>query len=300
MPQAKRSERDSTDKSLQIPRRSSRIKKSPASIPPGPSKRHKSPFFWLPAEVRNMIYSYMVYYPKGLVRYEIHRRHSIPIQSWLVNRQIYLEFSALFYRVNTFRFHSGYVRTGDDPFGPRLDRVERCYLHLAKTRQSSNAFLKWFVDEFVAAVAPAGNLKYLIVRMADHQKDCVQPLELLSGIRFALIQVGQVHHFPQIVRFRGPSGALIYSSGPQKAGYEQRLERALMSDNGPEPGPLATFDSTYVSEPPLSTDLTGEALQEAQRGGGWADDYHLFRFLGIKLETGMTEELHYTNTPQRG
>ena len=239
----------------------------------------------------------MVYYPKGLVRYEIHRRQSFLIQSWLVNRQFYREFSALFYHVNTFKFHSG---TGDDPFGPRLDRIERCYLHLAKTRQSSNAFLKWFVDEFAAAAAPAGNLKYLIVRMAEHQKHCVQPLELLSGIRFAQIQVGQVIHFPQSVRFRQPSGGLIYHSGPQKTGYEQRLERALMSDKGSEEGALAEVGHAYVSEPPLSTDLTGEALQEAQRWGGWADEYDLFRFLGIMLETGTTETFHYTNTPQRG
>ncbi|KAI4283774.1 MAG: hypothetical protein L6R38_001939 [Xanthoria sp. 2 TBL-2021] len=241
-----------------------------------------------------MIYSYVVYYPKGLVRHEIHEKHSNQIQSWLVNREFYHEFSALFYRLNTFKFHSGYVRTGDDPFGPRLDRIERCYLHLAMTRQSSNAFLKWFVDEFAAAVALAENLKYLIVRMAEHQKDCVQSLEPLSGIQFAQVQVGRVYRYPRNVRGRGPRGGLIYFSGQEKTGYEQRLERLLMNDGRPEKDVLAGLGHTYVSEPPLSTDLTGEALEEAQRRGGWADDYHLFDFLGITLKTGMTEELNYT------
>ncbi len=73
-----------------------------------------------------------------------------------------------------------------------------------------------------------------------------------------------------------------------------------MSDKGSEEGALAEIGHAYVSELPLSTDLTGEALQEAQRWGGWADDYDLFRFLGIMLETGTTETFHYTNTPQRG
>lgn len=239
-----------------------------------------------------MIYSYVVSYPKGLVRLEIHKIHSHSIQSWHVNRQFYHECSALFYRVNTFKFCSGYVRTGDDPFGPRLDRIERCYLHLALTRQSSNPFLKWFVDEFAAAVAPVKNLKCLIVRMAEHQKDCIRPLELLSGIQFAQVQLGQI--YPYQSRFRGKCGDLIYLEGKEKTDYEQRLERLLMNDGRPEKDVLAGLGHTYVSEPPLSTDLTGEALQEAQRRGGWADDYHLFDFLGIRLKKGMTEELNYT------
>ncbi|KAL8846108.1 MAG: hypothetical protein Q9221_008776 [Calogaya cf. arnoldii] len=152
MRQAKKSKPDSVDKSLQPLRPFG----SHASIPPGASKCDESSFFSLPAEIRNMIYSYIVYYPKCLVRHEIqyHSSHH-QIQPWLVNRQFYFESTAILYRVNTFKFFSGYVREGDDPFGPNLDRIERCYLHLAATRKSSNAFLKWFVDEFAAAVGAA-------------------------------------------------------------------------------------------------------------------------------------------------
>ncbi|KAL8643526.1 MAG: hypothetical protein Q9226_008308 [Calogaya cf. arnoldii] len=295
MNRAKKSKRDSNVKSLQPLRRSPRVQKSHVSVPPGPSKCNNSLFFSLPPEIRNMIYSYIVYYPKGIVRHEIHQHHShYQIQPWLVNRQFYLESTALLYRVNTFKFFSGYVREGDDPFGSYLDRIERCYLHLAATRKSSNAFLKWFVDEFAAAVGPAGKLRYLIVRMAEHQKDCIQPLEPLSGIRYAQVQLGRVYEIPRNFRHRGPCRRLIYRAGIEKTVYEQRLERLLMTDGTPEKEVLAGLGDTYVSEPPLSTDLTGEALQEAQKRGGWADDYHLFKFLGIMPRNGMTEELNYT------
>ena len=282
---------------IQHPRRSSRIQKSNVVTLPRKPKRNKAPFFLLPPEIRNMIYSYLVYHRTGLVRYEIHRIHGSSIQSWSVSRQYYREISALFYHVNTFKFCSGHVRTGMDPFGPRLDRIARCYLHLSLTRESSNAFLKWFVDEFVTAVAKAKNLKYLVVRMAEHQKDSVLPLESLSGLRLAQVQLGSITPF--VPPFRGLNGMLHYFKGNDKSVYQQRMERLLMNDGRPKEEVLAGLGHTYQFEPPLATDLTGEALREAQRRGGWAGgdwpaECRFSLFLGISHSTGMYEELKYT------
>ncbi|KAL8850100.1 MAG: hypothetical protein Q9198_011119 [Flavoplaca austrocitrina] len=184
-----------------------------------------------------------------------------------------------------------------DPFGPRLDRIERCYLHLSFTRESSNAFLKWFIDEFVTAVAKAKNLKYLLVRMAEHQKDSVLPLESLSGLRFAQVQLGSITHF--VPPFRGKNGELRYFWGKDKSVYQQRLERLLMNDGRPKEEVLAALGHSYQFEPRLATDLTGEALREAQRRGGWGaepwpDEYRFLEFLGISHRTSMYEELKYT------
>ncbi|KAL9025001.1 MAG: hypothetical protein Q9180_007754, partial [Flavoplaca navasiana] len=294
MPRAKKSVSDMNNKLLQPPRRSSRIQKPKAVTLPRKPKQNKAPFFLLPPEIRNMIFSYLVYHRTGLIRYEIHRKHGSPIQRWNVNRQFYREISALFYHVNTFKFFSGHVRTGMDPFGPRLDRIERCYLHLSLTRESSNAFLKWFVDEFVTAVARAKNLKYLIVRMAEHQKDCVQSLELLSGFRFAQVQLGQIRMFRTVSH--GKYGRVEYLGKPECRVYEQRLERLMMNNGKPEKEVLAGLGNTYEAEPSLSTDLTGEALQKAQQQGGWDDEMDLFRFLGVmpRAENWFIEELNYT------
>ena len=244
-----------------------------------------------------MIYSYLVYHRTGLVRYEIHRVHWHSVQSWNVNRQFYREISALFYHVNTFKFCSGHVRTGMDPFGPRLDRIARCYLHLSLTRESSNAFLKWFVDEFVTAVAKAKNLKYLVVRMAEHQKACVQSLEFLSGIRFAQVQLGQVHLWPAITR--GHYGVIEYLWDKRRTVYEQRLERLLMNNGRPKKEVLAGLGKVYEAEPLLLTDLTGDALQEAQERGGWGGFFGLFGFMGVipKGAEWVHEELRYTTRP---
>ncbi|KAL8999136.1 MAG: hypothetical protein Q9169_001915 [Polycauliona sp. 2 TL-2023] len=294
MPPRKKPKSDLKPTSLQTLRRSSRTHAPEASITSRPSKCNTSAFFSLPSEIRNMIYSYLVYSPGGLVWFEINRMHRCDMQYWLVNHQWYREVSALFYRLNTFNFCSGYVRSGDDPFGPQLDRIERCCLHLALTRESSNAFITWFVEEFAAAVAPAKNLKYLIVRMAEHQKDCIKPLELLSNVYFAQVQLGRIQPYWSAYS-RKPGKGVFYSTGSEKSAYEQRLERILMSDGRPveevSPGELA---NTYSSAPPLSTGLIGGALLEAQRRGGWADDYHLFNFLGIKLKREMMDDLQYT------
>lgn len=282
---------------LQPPRRSSRIQKSNVVTPPRKPKRNKAPFFLLPPEIRNMIYSHLVYHRTGLVRYELHRLHGSSVQSWNVNRQFYREISALFYHVNTFKFCSGHVRTGMDPFGPRLDRIERCYLHLSLTRESSNTFLKWFVDEFVTAVAKAKHLKYLVVRMAEHQKDCVQSLELLSGIRFAQVQLGQAHLYPALTR--GHYGVVEYLWDKRRTVYEQRLERLLMNNGRTKKEVLAGLGNIYETEPRLSTDLTGEALQEAQERGGWGLNFGLFGFLDVTFRGAelTLEELRYTTRP---
>ncbi|KAL8883590.1 MAG: hypothetical protein Q9192_007090 [Flavoplaca navasiana] len=294
MSRAKKPVSDMTNKLLQPPRRSSRIQKPSVLTLPRKPKRNKAPFFLLPPEIRNMIYSYLVYHRTGLIRYEIHRTHGSPIQRWNVNRQFYREISALFYHVNTFKFFSGHVRTGMDPFGPRLDRIERCYLHLSLTRESSNAFIKWFVDEFVTAVARAKNLKYLIVRMAEHQKESAQSLEHLSGLRFAQVQLGQVHMYRTVSH--GKYGRVEYFGKLESRVYEQRLERLMMNNGKPEKEVLAGLGDTYGAEPPLSTDLTGEALQKAQQQGGWNNEMDLFIFLGVmpRGEKWINEELNYT------
>ncbi|KAL8671207.1 MAG: hypothetical protein Q9168_004282 [Polycauliona sp. 1 TL-2023] len=280
---------------LQPLRRSSRLGESQAPIFPAPPKCGPSPFFSLPLEIRNMIYSYLVYYPSGLIRYDRrHARAHVKNDLWLVSRQFYHEYTALYYRVNTFKFYSGYVRTGMDPFGPRLDRIERCYLHLSHTRESSNPFIKWFVDEFAAAVAPAKNLKYLILRMAEHQKDCIKLLERISGLRFAQVELGKIYLFgPPLLSRDGVCGHVEYDL--QKSGYEQRLERIWMRDGKKKLAEksLPKPTDTYSTEPPLATNLNGPALQEARKMGGWRwpERFDLFQFLGIRLKLRFFEEL---------
>ncbi|KAL8768852.1 MAG: hypothetical protein Q9209_005033 [Squamulea sp. 1 TL-2023] len=297
--------------SLQPIRWSSRIQKLHAQLalnrttsghefPPGHAKFSKSnttciqveqtgssfPFLSLPPEIRNMIYRYIVRFTNGVIRTT---KTKTRLQLWLVNRQFYDESSALFYHENTFKFYSCYVRTGEDPFGPRLDRIERCYLHLALTRRSGKAFLHWFVDEFATAVAASNNLKYLLVRMTDYQLDCVKPLEQLSKIPFAL-----VHRDWETYFVNGPSYLESrHGLSHQRTGFEQRLERLMMRDRESETAIVEglSHDYAYVSSPTLSTELTGQALQLAQSRGGWADVQHLYQFLGIKRAIGVFDFL---------
>ncbi|KAL8787668.1 MAG: hypothetical protein Q9213_002099 [Squamulea squamosa] len=238
------------------------------------------PFLSLPPEIRNMIYRYIVRFANGVVRTT---KTKTRLQLWLVNRQFYDESSELFYHENTFKFYSCYVRTGEDPFGPRLDRIERCYLHLALTRRSGKAFLQWFINEFAMAVTAANNLKYLLVRMTDYQLDCVKQLEQLSKIRFALVHLDWETYFVNR-RFYPESR---YDLGYQRTQFEQRLERLMMRDGKSETAVVEGLSHGYVSSPLLSTELTGQALQLAQSCGGWADVQPFYHFLGIKRTMGM-------------
>ncbi|KAL8798056.1 MAG: hypothetical protein Q9182_006994 [Xanthomendoza sp. 2 TL-2023] len=243
------------------------------------------PFLCLPAEIRNMIYRYVVRFPNGVVRTTKTRSR---LQLWHVNRQVYDEASAIFYHVNTFKFFSCYVRKGEDPFGPRLDRIERCYLHLAWTQNTKRgrAFIQWFVKEFATALLPWKRLKYLIVRVANFQLEDIKPLEWLAGIDFVLIDTRFFKCFPAGTAIaysveRWPSSWCF--STRRQTRLEQRLERLMMSDGKSHRSVLKSLGEAYASDPALSTQLSGPALQIAQRCGGWADDdQQLYDFLGVE------------------
>ncbi|KAL8682885.1 MAG: hypothetical protein Q9186_001131 [Xanthomendoza sp. 1 TL-2023] len=229
------------------------------------------PFLALPPEIRNMIYRYIVRFPKGVVRTT--KPTKSRLQLWYVNHQIYDEASAIFYSINTFKFISGYVRKGEDPFGPRLDRIERCYLHVALTRDTKrgNAFTQWFIKEFATALLGWKSLKYLIVRISDFQFDVIKPLQWLTGIDFVLIHTC---HF----RYMGRRPGLFIDHVTRQ---EQRLERLMMSDGKSKTALMEGLGEVYMTDLPLSTELRGQALQKAQRHGGWANSHQLYDFLGV-------------------
>ncbi|KAL8678530.1 MAG: hypothetical protein Q9224_007107, partial [Gallowayella concinna] len=296
-PKAMSSERGSAVESSHALRRSSRFQKLNKSMEPRPVTRSQAsfstaaetakittaasklptagttpfPFLALPPEIRNMIYRYIVRFPKGVVRTTNPTKSRL--QLWYVNRQIYDEASAIFYHINTFIFYSDCVRKGEDPFGPRLDRIERCYLNLAWTQDTKrgNEFAQWFVKEFVTALLGWKSLKYFIVRIMDFQFDIIEPLQWLTGIDFVFIDRGYFSHLWR-------DGLSIVHIPPR----EQRLERLMMSDGTKtKRAILESLGEVYVSDPPLSTQLSGRALQKAQRHGGWANLEQLYDFLGI-------------------
>ncbi|KAL8806642.1 MAG: hypothetical protein Q9200_004948 [Gallowayella weberi] len=131
---APKAERGSTVESFHSLRRSSRIQKLNNSTEQRPKTRSQAsissaaktakitiaasesatagpepfPFLCLPAEIRNMIYRYVVRFPKGVVR--LTRTQVMwgfaELQLWYVNRRFYDEASAIFYHINTFKFNS--------------------------------------------------------------------------------------------------------------------------------------------------------------------------------------------------
>ncbi|KAL8811830.1 MAG: hypothetical protein Q9223_007445 [Gallowayella weberi] len=299
---APKAERGSTVESFHSLRRSSRIQKPNNSTEQRPETRSQAsissaaktakitiaasesatadpkpfPFLCLPAEIRNMIYRYVVRFPKGVVR--LTRTQVMwgfaELQLWYVNRQFYDEASAIFYHINTFKFNSREVVYGNDPFGPRLDRIERCYLHLAGTEDTEReeAFNQRFVHDFATALLSWKNPKYLVVRVSDFQFELIKPLEWLAGIDFVMIDTPHFTSFPP----------WSYFSTRQVTSREQRLERLMMSDGNSENAIMESLGEVYVSDPPLSTQLSGPALQNAKRCGGWANDDQLYDFLGVK------------------
>lgn len=67
-------------------------------------------------------------------------------------------------------------------------------------------------------------------------------------------------------------------------GYQQQVERAMMSAISKEELERlynSSEDVPYVSDPPLSTGLSGSALQIAKSRGGWKHSHELYDFLGI-------------------
>lgn len=185
---------------------------------------------------------------------------------------------------------------GEQPFGPRLDRIERCYLHLAHTPDCARALHQWcgklylprFVVKFARALYHEKKMRYLVVRIdLDQLDDNIGALvRLPAGIDFVQVYIGL-----PIIRFvNGDFSVLIrYNSGLQKTSHEQRLERLMMRDGRSRRLILDRLSQVYVSDTPLSTRLAGQALHDAQTHGGWADDGLLYKFLGINHIPGTLE-----------
>ncbi|KAL9581491.1 MAG: hypothetical protein Q9203_005868 [Teloschistes exilis] len=263
------------------------------SPPDGPLR-----FFDFPTEVRNMIYRYIVSFPNGVVKA---KKLSPRLNIFLANRRFLNEASTFFYATNTFIFYSCYVRRGDNPFGPRLDRIQRCLLHLSSTQNHRNAFLYWFNKNFVDALTLNYKLQYLIIRVTIGQLDTLEPLLLLSNIGYAQVDVGQppptcpgtgIPAHPNLARNERMG---LYrdrwegNGGGCKSVSQQMLERMLMCDVRPrsqeETEKMDEFSIVpldYVSEPALVVGLEPGRLSEVKEQGGWRRNFELYDFLGIK------------------
>ncbi|KAL9576501.1 MAG: hypothetical protein Q9212_007047 [Teloschistes hypoglaucus] len=266
----------------------------PPARPDGPLR-----FFDLPSEIRNMIYRYLVSFPKGVIKADA-PSHSLNI--FLANRRFFNEASALFYAENTFIIYSCYTRLCDEPpFSPRLDRIQRCLLHLSSTQNHRNAFLSWFNKSFVDALTPNHSLKFLIIRVTLGQFDTLDPLIRLSGIEYAQVDLGQpppwrfdIRAHPNMVRDRS-MGIFLDRWDGNRAGFksvsQQMLERSLMREASPTRSSggeetcriddLIGSALDYVWEPTLAMGLEPGKLREAKEKGGWRRNFELYDFLGI-------------------
>ncbi|KAL8695707.1 MAG: hypothetical protein Q9201_007979 [Fulgogasparrea decipioides] len=273
--------------------RSSAVKPT-THLEKAPKPTNSVNFFSLPPEIRNMIYRLIVRFPKGVVKA---KNLSSRLQLFLVNRQFFIEASALFYTENTFTFYSCYVTQGTDPFGSNLHRIQRCLLHLSSTYFTYAAFIKWFCEEFVNAVSPQHQLRYLVVRAISHHLGVLTPLDGLNGIDLVQIDVGlpifsywatNLGPHPSMARYKTSYKRYVIDQWPSPAnkwGYQQQLERRMMSGGSKQQERVIDdCDEDYVSNPPLSTDLSGQALQNAKASGGWVGNDELYKFLGITRE----------------
>ncbi|KAL8684302.1 MAG: hypothetical protein Q9218_008348 [Villophora microphyllina] len=248
-------------------------------------------FFLLSGEIRNMIYRYVVRFPKGVVKA---KKISSKLQLFLANRQFFLEASAIFFAENTFTFYSCYVQAGSDPFGPRPDRIQRCLLHLSSTQSDRNDFLLWFNREFVRAVTPNHSLKYLIIRVAFMQLAVCAALSNLSGIEYAQVDLGcppkMPSTHPSLLRNQVKGKFLDQWRGSgegRKDCFQQMLERMLMYEGRPRPDNVSweifheCCEGEYVREPCLTMGKQGEGLTVAKKKGGWQHNHELYDFLKI-------------------
>lgn len=220
-----------------------------------------------------MIYRYIVRFRKGVVKAA---KMSPRLQLWLVNRQFFNEASALFYSENVFKFYSGYVQPGEDPFGPNISRVQRCFLHLKWTYFNATVFMQWYLTEFVNAFMPRKDLRYLLVRIIPQQLAQLKPLEQLSGIELAQIEIAYTFDRFNYYRTVGPKYIWATSHPPERKKYHQLLERLMMSDGKSEAPVRNSLNRYYNAEPALTTSLSGEALQHAKSHGGWTEEGDLF------------------------
>ncbi|KAI4234894.1 MAG: hypothetical protein LQ352_008144, partial [Teloschistes flavicans] len=250
-------------------------------------------FFALPPEIRNMIYRYVVRFPKGVVKA---KTMSPRLRIFLASRRFFHEASGLFYKENSFIFASCYVHKGDDPFGPRLDRIERCLLHLSSTQSHCNDFLWWYNRNFVDAVSPNHNLRFLIIRSTLEQLETCNPLLALSGINYVQVDVGLPRVFsghlqfhPNLMRNTMMGCYLDIWEGRGdgiKGMPQQLLERLLMYQHKvrPEEETQRIFEACkehYVYKPRLRVGLGAERLRAAKKRGGWRGNHELYEFLGI-------------------
>ncbi|KAL9602844.1 MAG: hypothetical protein Q9219_001539 [cf. Caloplaca sp. 3 TL-2023] len=257
----------------------------------GPSTEPKPtnnsfPFLSLPPEIRNTVYRYVVYFPRGVVKA---RSTKTRLQLFQVNQQIYDEASEIFFSENVFRFYAAFVQTGEDPFGLHLNRIKRCFLRLDGRSSYNDAFSYWFIREFVNAMCPKHNLKYLLVKVNATQLNVAQKLERLCNIDFVQIDVG---HWTRYYVYHFQTGQRIYTQQCVKTVFDkspsgplnhwQFLERVMMSDGHSNHIISSTLKEDYDSSIALSTNLRGKVLLYAQRHGGWRSGQDLYSFLGVR------------------
>ncbi|KAL9023373.1 MAG: hypothetical protein Q9196_007241, partial [Gyalolechia fulgens] len=234
------------------------------------------PFLSLPFELRNKIYRHFVHFPTGVIKAP---SMSPRLALYLVSRQFHTEASQIFFAENVFHLQSDTAEEGQDPFGPTLARAQRCIVNLRLTPPFEWGIIERYLTSFVAALSPKHELQCLLIIATPYQVERLSPLEKLSGIRFAQIDVAPAfyeywfHGSPHT----GFTWFLPYDA--PKVPYQQLLERLMMSDGNSADTIKQGVTGAYHAEPPLTTSLEGEELSHAQLHGGWAATGELINLL---------------------
>ncbi|KAL8630433.1 hypothetical protein Q9189_003854 [Teloschistes chrysophthalmus] len=285
------------------------VNTAPTPEPPNGTLR----FFDFPSEIGNMIYRYVVSFPKGVVKTNSLSPH---LNIFLANRRSFAEASTLFYALNTFILYSCYTLLDSDPFGTRrLDRIQRCLLHLSSTQNHRNAFLFWFNKTFVDALTTPKkhSLKFLIIRVTMGQLSTLEPLLLSGSIEYAQVDLGwppsalvpEITGRPHLARNEWMGLYLDRWEGNReglKCPSQQMVERVLMCEGSPTRwwgGGETTCEINdvisrgYVCDPALAVGLETGRLREAREKGGWRGNFELYDFLGVErhrwIRVGVSE-----------
>ncbi|KAL8993131.1 MAG: hypothetical protein Q9188_007404 [Gyalolechia gomerana] len=234
------------------------------------------PFLSLPPELRNKIYRHIVHFPTGVIKAP---SMSPRLSLYLVSRQFHTEASKVFYTENVFHLQSDTAEKGQDPFGPALHRAQRCVLNLRLTAPFEWDFIEWYLTAFVAALSPKHELQSLLIIATPYQVERFMPLEKLSGVDLAQIDVAPPYYE---YWFRGSPKTgwtwfLPYDM--PKYPYQQHLERLMMSDGKSAEKIKEGLGKEYQVEPALTTALEGEELKHAKMCGGWPGTGELITLL---------------------
>ncbi|KAI4180665.1 MAG: hypothetical protein L6R41_007083 [Letrouitia leprolyta] len=192
---------------------------------------------------------------------------------FLASRQLHAEASEIFFAKNVFQLESHVAEKtpGREPFCPTLSRVQRCVLNLRLTSPLDCTFILSYLSSFIDVLTPKHKLKHLLIVATPDQVECLHPLERLSRVELAQIDVASPF-YPYWCSGSPSMGFKMYLAYYKpKAVYQQHLERIMMCDGSEAQKEKIKerLKGEYVSEPELTVALQGEELEKAKMEGGW-------------------------------